>query len=1056
MHSKYCLLTSSRSLNRPVSIAIQLEAVAAAAVAAPGVFASPPSVAPSLPSRNLRNSFVEGLNALITSPETVASAEAAAAAGAEGRVEASTAHSTNSTTTLTTSTELKGAADGTDADMYVDMTPTELKGAADGTDADMHADMQPTAVSGGYVNDEIVKAALAATAAAAATEAEAGAGVETCHGNAVDVDGGDPKPAGLAGSGNAAGYVNAVMVEAMREANAWAARAEVSGAAVPAPISATSTRVTEGYVNQNQIAIMLAAAAAAAENVNDNRQGSITSTTSITTTLNNAATATASSAGTLTDAAGSGAGASNAFKRKPSIVVGNRWQIPIETSSGNSKLPVASAAAMRGRSETGLISNAFAFLDDDRESNSDGSTDGDGAQSAKVSAKSKAEADTERKRLEAVWIAGNDEYDVAAESYESTPAKEMAVSGNTASRNEGAAISKDDGMGRGGSGGDGIKPRASYENQGVKGAQEGPKGNAPSSAVGLAPYKPAYTHEKVTLVPMQQQVYSVSAEPEQATIAQLQPASAAPTDALPPGPLQMGAPTDVLPPDPSSPGWYSSAAPTPTTAPPSTSTPSPFTSIAAAASASTSTTKSLPSPSSPKMWQISSYEKQLFNALDRKITPRDAMPATLRGEWKLYNRNNDVLPNAATRVSILAAESNAPRAEYINANYIKGPGGNPKHYICAMGPMDTTTDAFWQMIVQDQIKSVVMVTGLTENGKAKCTRYWPEAGATEVYGTGLYGASNSVTVTSEVPKEHDGFTTTVLNVAATATRPAARVTHFWFHSWKDHSTPKSADGITADAAPLLRVHAAVKHHQEVVEQTDAPIVIHCSAGVGRSGSFLVFDYALEALSKRNEVDVYSVIDAVRNDRVALVQHDIQCDYIHQALNAYATSHGIAIKAAGSGRPIAAPRRESQHAKSPRKLSTRSSTGGRPVLKSRGGGGSKRRTSSSAEAGGRAGVSPDPEIESLPRMSREAAEQLLQQATDQCCYLLRKKTGGVVISVANKGKISHLMVGKSNGLWIHKGTTLEGDSVREMAELFLKDGSKGGYATPVNIQDNSAA
>ena len=456
------------------------------------------------------------------------------------------------------------------------------------------------------------------------------------------------------------------------------------------------------------------------------------------------------------------------------------------------------------------------------------------------------------------------------------------------------------------------------------------------------------------------------------------------------------------------------------------------------------------------MWQISSYEKQLFNALDRKITPRDAMPATLRGEWKLYNRNNDVLPNAATRVSILAAESNAPRAEYINANYIKGPGGNPKHYICAMGPMDTTTDAFWQMIVQDQIKSVVMVTGLTENGKAKCTRYWPEAGATEVYGTGLYGASNSVTVTSEVPKEHDGFTTTVLNVAATATRPAARVTHFWFHSWKDHSTPKSADGITADAAPPLRVHAAVKHHQEVVEQTDAPIVIHCSAGVGRSGSFLVFDYALEALSKRNEVDVYSVIDAVRNDRVALVQHDIQCDYIHQALNAYATSHGIAIKAAGSGRPIAAPRRESQHAKSPRKLSTRSSTGGRPMLKSRGGGGSKRRTSSSAEAGGRAGVSPDPEIESLPRMSREAAEQLLQQATDQCCYLLRKKTGGVVISVANKGKISHLMVGKSNGLWIHKGTTLEGDLVREMAELFLKDGSKGGYATPVNIQDNSAA
>ena len=85
------------------------------------------------------------------------------------------------------------------------------------------------------------------------------------------------------------------------------------------------------------------------------------------------------------------------------------------------------------------------------------------------------------------------------------------------------------------------------------------------------------------------------------------------------------------------------------------------------------------------------------------------------------------------------------------------------------------------------------------------------------------------------------------------------------------------------------------------------------------------------------------------------------------------------------------------------------------------------------------------------MAREEAEQLLLDAKQECGYVLRKKKGAVVISVANKGSMAHLMVGKSNGRWVHKGNTLPGTTVRGMAEQLLTS-SGSGTVFPVNILD----
>jgi hypothetical protein len=87
-------------------------------------------------------------------------------------------------------------------------------------------------------------------------------------------------------------------------------------------------------------------------------------------------------------------------------------------------------------------------------------------------------------------------------------------------------------------------------------------------------------------------------------------------------------------------------------------------------------------------------------------------------------RYMDILPNPETRVHLKILNDD-PRTEYVNANFVRGPDGNPKHYLCAMGPKPTTVDQYWRMLWQEKPMAIVMITGIMEKGQAKCERYWP-------------------------------------------------------------------------------------------------------------------------------------------------------------------------------------------------------------------------------------------------------------------------------------------------------------------------------------------
>lgn len=118
-----------------------------------------------------------------------------------------------------------------------------------------------------------------------------------------------------------------------------------------------------------------------------------------------------------------------------------------------------------------------------------------------------------------------------------------------------------------------------------------------------------------------------------------------------------------------------------------------------------------------------------------------------------------------------------------------------------MGPLPTTKDHWWRMIFEHDVVSIVMITGLAENGKSKCSMYWPKPKKKEKYGV------SQITVTNDKTVKGKNFITTHL----TATRPKSKrspakmlkIVHFWYHTWPDHDIPKG--GNTAGLIGISKV-----------------------------------------------------------------------------------------------------------------------------------------------------------------------------------------------------------------------------------------------------------
>ncbi|XP_067581924.1 receptor-type tyrosine-protein phosphatase F isoform X11 [Pseudorca crassidens] len=234
---------------------------------------------------------------------------------------------------------------------------------------------------------------------------------------------------------------------------------------------------------------------------------------------------------------------------------------------------------------------------------------------------------------------------------------------------------------------------------------------------------------------------------------------------------------------------------------------------------------------------------------------------------KPKNRYANVIAYDHSRV-ILTSIDGVPGSDYINANYIDG-YRKQNAYIATQGPLPETMGDFWRMVWEQRTATVVMMTRLEEKSRVKCDQYWPPRG-TETYGL--------IQVTLLDTVELATYTVRTFALHKSGSSEKRELRQFQFMAWPDHGVPEYPTPILAF---LRRVKAC--------NPLDAgPMVVHCSAGVGRTGCFIVIDAMLERMKHEKTVDIYGHVTCMRSQRNYMVQTEDQYVFIHEALLEAAT------------------------------------------------------------------------------------------------------------------------------------------------------------------------
>ncbi|XP_030295429.1 protein tyrosine phosphatase receptor type Db isoform X26 [Sparus aurata] len=229
---------------------------------------------------------------------------------------------------------------------------------------------------------------------------------------------------------------------------------------------------------------------------------------------------------------------------------------------------------------------------------------------------------------------------------------------------------------------------------------------------------------------------------------------------------------------------------------------------------------------------------------------------------KPKNRYANVIAYDHSRV-ILSSIEGVPGSDYINANYVDG-YRRQNAYIATQGSLPETFGEFWRMVWEQHTANIIMMTKLEEKSRVKCDQYWPTRG-TETYGL--------IQVTLLDTVELATYSVRTFALYKSGSNEKREVRHFQFTAWPDHGVPEHP---TPFLAFLRRVKAC--------NPPDAgPMVVHCSAGVGRTGCFIVIDAMAERIKHEKTLDIYGHVTLMRSQRNYMVQTEDQYIFIHDAL-----------------------------------------------------------------------------------------------------------------------------------------------------------------------------
>ncbi|XP_071398449.1 tyrosine-protein phosphatase non-receptor type 7-like isoform X1 [Centroberyx affinis] len=313
-------------------------------------------------------------------------------------------------------------------------------------------------------------------------------------------------------------------------------------------------------------------------------------------------------------------------------------------------------------------------------------------------------------------------------------------------------------------------------------------------------------------------------------------------------------------------------------------------------------------PLTHTLLQQAAADPQTLNAEYQKIPPNFVSAAELNVPGHtVKDRYKTILPNSDSRVVLRSPEEEGGPDRYINGNYIRGYKGVSGAYIATQGPMLHTVGDFWDMVWQERSCVIVMVTRLKENNE-KCELYWPEPmkrremkeeeeeeeeqreeeeeeeeeGETGRFGRFLLRVKDS--------REEDGFTVTDMEIQLDSERRPVR--HYWFTSWPDHQIPQCT-------TPLLRLVEEVESYRKSLLPPSSqpitapvlspgPVIVHCSAGIGRTGCFIASSIGCQQLRETGQVDILETVCQLRLDRGGMIQTTEQYQFLYTTLAQYSS------------------------------------------------------------------------------------------------------------------------------------------------------------------------
>ncbi|KAL3878243.1 hypothetical protein ACJMK2_030608 [Sinanodonta woodiana] len=242
--------------------------------------------------------------------------------------------------------------------------------------------------------------------------------------------------------------------------------------------------------------------------------------------------------------------------------------------------------------------------------------------------------------------------------------------------------------------------------------------------------------------------------------------------------------------------------------------------------------------------------------------PQHEMNVALNPENRQKNRYKGMYAYDNNRV-VLEPLPDDPNTDYINASFING-YKRDNAYIAAQGTIATTLNDFWRMIWQHDVQQIVMLTGLTEQGKHKCLQYWPNDGSSE------YGMIRVEIIAEDVCTE---YVIRSFIISKTGSKKQKTVNQFHFTSWPDRGVPETPSS-------LVQFWKKVRHSGN---SHDAPILVHCSAGIGRTGTYIALDYSFDEGIEEGYVNIFECVNKLRRQRIGLVQTAEQYVYLHAVL-----------------------------------------------------------------------------------------------------------------------------------------------------------------------------